>query len=256
MQAGAEIAYDLLGSTRKILDKFDIKICNTISDIKKCMKIRYDVYCLEKGWESADAFPDRLERDGFDETAVHVLLKDRARGQAVGAARIIYPDPDISEGRLPAVALSRPLEAALAQYCGLDGVFEVSRLTISRDALASGSRGFDAALPNASPALALLKGVLQATAYDEFNTACMTVAPPMKRMLTALGCRLHDIGVRIEHRGVRVPLFRNLHAMLAEMHEVRPDVWRYLTDGGETWPLDRAALVHERIPALQAMAQV
>jgi N-acyl amino acid synthase of PEP-CTERM/exosortase system len=236
--------------TRKILGGYEIKICNTLADIKRCMKIRYDVYCVERGWESAEAFPDRLERDVFDEGAVHILLRERAGGQPVGAARIVYPDAAVSGGRLPVVTHSAQLERSLADYCGLDNVFEVSRLTMSRDAMTSGMRGCDAGLPNASPALALLKGVLQATADDGYPTACMIVALPLKRMLMALGCRLHDIGIRIEHRGVRVPLFRDLAALLAEMHDIRPDVWRYVTDGGETWPLDRAALAREKRPTI------
>jgi N-acyl amino acid synthase of PEP-CTERM/exosortase system len=214
------------------------------------MKIRYDVYCVEKGWEPAEAFPDRLESDDFDEVAVHLLLRNRTDGKPIGTARIVYPDPAVSDGRLPSVALSPPLEQSLFDYCGLDGMFEVSRLTISREAMAGNLRGSDPGLPNASPALALLRGVLRATAFDGYQTACMIVAPPMKRMLTALGCRFNDIGVRIEHKGIRVPLYRNLHAMLAEMHDIRPDVWRYVTDGGETWPLDRDAIAREPRPTV------
>lgn len=245
-----EISREIPLQTRQILERFEIKICNTLADIKRCMKIRYDVYCLELGWESAEAFPDRLERDVFDEAAVHILLKERAGGQPVGAARIVYPDAAVSDGRLPVVTHSAQLERSLADYCGLDSVFEVSRLTMSREAMTSGLRGGDAGLPNASPALALLKGVLQATAYDGYPTACMIVALPLKRMLTSLGCRFHDIGIRIEHRGVRVPLYRDMAALLAEMHDIRPDVWRYVTDGGDTWPLDRAALARERRPTI------
>jgi len=41
--------------------------------------LRYQVYCLETGYEDASAFPDGLERDGDDAHSVHGLVYYRAR---------------------------------------------------------------------------------------------------------------------------------------------------------------------------------
>src|SRR6266853_4586961 len=52
--------------------------------IKECLRLRYQVYCVEKGFE-----PGRngLETDPFDDKARHVLLIHRASGEPIGTVR-------------------------------------------------------------------------------------------------------------------------------------------------------------------------
>lgn len=232
-------------NSRYSLPDFEIVICRTISEIKKCLNVRYNVYCLRKEWESADSFPDRLETDDFDEAAVHILLKDRRSGKAVGTARVIYADPNADHGGLPSFGWSAEFRERAEQLFPIRSTVELSRLAIARE-----SDG-PAQLRSSMPLLGLIKGLCRATASDDVGTVCLTTTLALKRMLESFGIRLHDVGVRIEHRGVRAPLYRDIPALLGELHQLRPEIWRYLTDDGETWPLNRAALANERAsPAL------
>src|SRR5690348_1408950 len=52
-------------------------------------RLRYRIYCVEKGFENSAAFPDELERDEFDSHAAQGLLLDRLTGIAVGTARLV-----------------------------------------------------------------------------------------------------------------------------------------------------------------------
>jgi N-acyl amino acid synthase of PEP-CTERM/exosortase system len=91
-------------------------------------RLRYQVYCLERAFLAADAYPDGLEIDEFDRDAIHVGVVD-VRGELAGTARMI----PTGRARLP-----------LFGYCTLfpgesvlndpdNTVVEISRLSISRN---------------------------------------------------------------------------------------------------------------------------
>ncbi len=216
----------------EILPHLEPVICRTMEDIKTCFKLRYEEYCLHRNWENADEFPDRLEMDSYDDKAVHILLLDRERKKAVGTVRVIYHRPDdFSANGLPSFQLSERFRSHFAQNFRSQRIVELSRFTIVRDAhdkrpsQADFSKGI-------FPALALIKGVFKAIAFDGVDTIVMTIAPSLKRLLARTGFEFHDIGVRVEHRGVRAPIYRNLHEMIADLYESNADVWRYCSEDG------------------------
>lgn len=222
---------------------YEVVVCRTLADIKQCMKIRYAIYCLRKGWEAAEDFPDQLESDEFDESAVHILLRDRHGGRAIGTARLIFAAPEEIDGNLPSLGWSAEFRDRARTMLPIARTVELSRLAIARGEQLGG------AMRSGLPLLGLIKGLCRATAFDEVDTVCLTTTLALKRMLEGFGFHLHDLGVRIQHRGTRTPLYRDIPALLYSLYTVRPDVWRYITDNGETWPLDHAALEREILPS-------
>jgi N-acyl-L-homoserine lactone synthetase len=73
------------------------KIAESVLDLEKCYRLRYQVYCEEKRWLSPNDFPDGMETDEFDNKAVHVMALD-ADFNCVGIMRIIK---DCDHDRLP-----------------------------------------------------------------------------------------------------------------------------------------------------------
>ncbi len=233
-------------SVSDIYPTLDPIICRTMEEIRACMKIRYDEYCVRRHWESEDAFPDGLEHDDYDDRAVHILLKDKIRGQPVGTVRVIYAQKDAGEDSgLPTFHFAPEFMDKVRTRIPLKRTIEFSRFTISRahlqpdEHVAAEARGI-------FPALALVKGALRATAFEDVDTLCVTMTLSLKRMLARVGLKFHDLGIRIQHRGTRAPLYRDLGAFLAELHAINPTVWHYLTDNGHTWPLDPSAVERER----------
>jgi N-acyl-L-homoserine lactone synthetase len=55
-------------------------------------RLRYRVYCLERGFLDAADYPDGREIDEFDEHSVHLGVFD-AEGTMIGTARLIKPNP-------------------------------------------------------------------------------------------------------------------------------------------------------------------
>ena len=84
-------------------------------------QLRYQVFCLETGYEDPAQFPDGEEKDEWDDHAVHFLVKERASGQWVAAMRLVLPSAEILpiEKRVAIEPTSRRDQ----KYCA-----EVSRL--------------------------------------------------------------------------------------------------------------------------------
>jgi len=209
------------------------------------MRLRYDVYCLRKGWEAAHAFPDRLESDEFDEHAVHILLIERQTGLAVGSARIVFADPSAAHARLPSFAIGPDFREAAGRSLPLATTVEISRLTVLRAGDASADSGTPDSTGRVSLALGLLKGVGQAMAAAQATHACFLGSRSLKRLMEGFGFRFYDFGLTLQHRGTRSFLWRDWAALMTNIHDGRPDVWRYLTDDGAIWPVDRAAVQRE-----------
>ena len=59
---------------------FRLLPANTPELLREVYRMRYEVYCLEMGFERPEQFPDGLERDDYDRRARHCLLQHRATG--------------------------------------------------------------------------------------------------------------------------------------------------------------------------------
>ena len=84
-------------------------------------QLRYQVFCLETGYEDPAQFPDGEEKDEWDDDAVHFLVQERGSGQWVAAMRLVLP----SAQHLP-IEKRVPIETSLRRdrrHCA-----EVSRL--------------------------------------------------------------------------------------------------------------------------------
>jgi N-acyl-L-homoserine lactone synthetase len=68
-------------------DRYEFIRCITPEQIEAAMRVRHEVYCIEKGWIDPATCPGDIERDEFDVDAVHFLAsKD---GEPVGTTRVL-----------------------------------------------------------------------------------------------------------------------------------------------------------------------
>jgi len=63
-------------------------VCETPAQLRQAQELRYEVYCLEKGWIDPAPFTEGIETDEFDELAVHFLVLDDD-GAPVGTSRLL-----------------------------------------------------------------------------------------------------------------------------------------------------------------------
>jgi N-acyl-L-homoserine lactone synthetase len=60
--------------------------------LEQSYRLRYQVYCVERGFLDPAAYPDGREIDEFDDHSVHLAVMD-AEGAMIGTARLIKPNP-------------------------------------------------------------------------------------------------------------------------------------------------------------------
>ncbi|MFZ2168884.1 MAG: PEP-CTERM/exosortase system-associated acyltransferase, partial [Methylococcaceae bacterium] len=88
---------------KHIIDDFHqfFEMVPVISDElkKEVYKLRYQVYCIETGFESSEQHPDNLEFDEYDQQSVHYLIRHRKSGDYAATTRLILPDTN-NPGRL------------------------------------------------------------------------------------------------------------------------------------------------------------
>jgi len=208
-------------------------------------RLRYQVYCLEKGYEDAARFPDGLERDRYDGHAVQMLVRHRQTHLAVGAVRLILPDRS-------APSWSFPFE----DLCGytmlgrrLDGVgspphnvAEVSRFAVSRNLLASvwepamdrweGATGAkpDERCSSQLVALGLIALLFGVSAEYGVHVWYAMMETALARHLARLGIEFRQIGPAVEHRGRRQPMMARVDDLLARIEDSNPAFHRLIVE--------------------------
>jgi N-acyl amino acid synthase of PEP-CTERM/exosortase system len=83
------------------LKNFKIFIAETPQLKKEVFHIRYQVYCEEFGYEPLSKFPDRLERDIYDQRSIHCLLHHEPSGKYVACIRLVLSDTQYPEAKFP-----------------------------------------------------------------------------------------------------------------------------------------------------------
>ncbi|HWP60804.1 MAG TPA: PEP-CTERM/exosortase system-associated acyltransferase [Candidatus Acidoferrales bacterium] len=196
-------------------------------------RIRYQVYCLETGWEDAKAFPDGLERDSYDDHSVHFIVRARATGDWIAAMRLVVaPLDQLPLTRLVSLDKNVLKNLMSTEPGGKPGLSaEISRLcVVSQYRRRAYERNTPYQVPwnpdeDSSPLLPtspnerrkapwLKLGLIRAARdYSEENGIqywFFLIADPLARILDSLGMGLQLIGPPVEHRGIRRPYLRDL----------------------------------------------
>ena len=107
---------------------------NTLLLQEESYRLRYQVYVEEFGFEPAENFPDGLERDRYDEHAIHSLLRFRQGKCVAGSSRIILSSPDKSPNyHLPFESLAAShldVQKVDSLLTNRECIGEISRLTM------------------------------------------------------------------------------------------------------------------------------
>lgn len=208
------------------------------------LRLRYQVYCIERGFEDAAAFPDGMESDEYDRDSVHGLLLHRVTGDVAGTVRLVLPRPD-GGCRLPIHSVCRGPAAELLNQLPSRRIAEISRFAVSRVARpgASDSSG-EAVDLGLGPqrrilpyiTLGLIAHAVQATRAFGIEYICAVMEPGLLRLLSRFGIHFAPLGPLVEYHGIRQPCVAEIRELIARVEEERPDVWEVITDRGACLP--------------------
>ena len=239
---------------QKTVDMFrnylSVVCANSEEMLDRAFRLRFQVYCLERGFENAAEYPDGRERDCEDSRSLHSLLLDRATGLAVGTVRLILPHvgKDLPVFRLIGAERHRI-------GLPLDTTAEVSRFAVAKAFRRQLEEGWNRGPGRApisgggrGPALQLLTfGLIQAvvmmSAFGEITHIVAMMEPALLRLLRRLGIAFHPLGDPIEHHGLRQPGWAVLSHLIASIKNCHPELGEIITDTGWRMP-EEPALAH------------
>jgi len=230
---------------------FDVVACDRPELIRQSQRLRYQVYCVETGFEDPADNPGGLEIDDADAHSLHSLLIHKPSGMVAGTVRLILPNSNLPERGLPAIGVSPRLNAMGEPMLPPSRTAEISRFSISKafrqratdglyseflssndDPAAMGRR----ALPSIT--LGLMRAIVAMTRVSEMSHVVAVIEPALERLLLRLGIRFERTGETVTYHGRRYPVFRDMSDLLAEIHDRRFDVWQAITNDGRLWPLE------------------
>lgn len=244
--------------------KFEIVDANTPELLDAVFRLRYQVYCLETGFEDKDQFPDGREIDNFDALASHALIRRRDDGSAVATVRLVRAD--MTQAQMPF-----PMEQEYPGLLASRGygpnrlprpfTAEISRFAISREfKRRAGEPGTLAGVSDANvngnvvaqraddrrvePFIiaGLLKAIFRLSVENGYTHLVAAMEPALLRLISRFGIRFVSIGARIEFHGKRQPCTACLNDMYASVYRTRLDVWNFVTEYGRLWQLPRQVM--------------
>ncbi len=227
---------------------FEILSANTDDLIEEVLRLRYQVYCVEKTILKGSHHTDCKERDLYDPRSVHHLIRHKLTGLYVATVRLILPDLNDPESRFPMEEYCSQCfykDLSLLQNISRDSLAEVSRFLISKSrerqimeasnldkrGLISGYRRKDGLLCYLL-LFGLFSAVVRMTALNRISFWYVGVEPSFHRLLTRFGIDFTPIGPLFEYHGQRLPCLGSTTSILAGIQKYRPEIWKFLTEGG------------------------
>jgi N-acyl amino acid synthase of PEP-CTERM/exosortase system len=242
-------------------DHFEVVSADTIGLMETAFRIRYQVYCQEREFEDAGAFPDQMEMDEYDMHSTHSLVKCQRSGEFAGLVRLVLPNP---------VDINTPLP--VEKFCGSairksgidlsaiprDRIAEISRFSISKDIRRQCARKAAVQLVRDNTGcndksaeqdsqllphltLGLFAGVVRMSAQHRITHWLAVMEPTFLRLLSRYGIYFTKAGPVVDYHGRRQPAVANIDTVLSGIYAKRKDVWEIITDFGNVWPLSKEA---------------
>lgn len=215
-------------------ESFRVCFADTPFGVGLHQRIRYQVFCLDKGFENPEAFSATRETDAWDAQAAHFIVQDLNSRQWVAATRLVVPRP---ERALPVETVA-DLDASVRQKLG-QHVGEISRFcVISTRSTAAGNGAQAVHDEQRRPSLNSLEdwgigavrqkqqfevtlGMVRAVviyALKRGMTHCFVlITDAFARMLRKLGVLLVQVGPAVDYRGMRTPYLIELRKSVLNM---------------------------------------
>jgi N-acyl amino acid synthase of PEP-CTERM/exosortase system len=207
--------------------------------LEQSYHLRYQVYCLERGFLPAAKYPDGREVDDFDAHSIHLGVLN-TEGKLVGTVRLVEP----SDAGLPMFHHCTLFEDSPSLHETSVRVVETSRLAISRQYNRGRSDGFYDLeglsglmdIPERRKGdifLHLYKGGYQASKRRGFTHWLAATEKSLQRLMIRYGFPWKAIGAEVDYYGRVSPYLMDLREFDDVILSRRIAVLRTFLDGLE-----------------------
>lgn len=201
---------------RTLSDQFFVDVADTPEAIEEAHRLRYQVYCLERGYESSDT---GLEVDEFDAQSRHIVLRHQLTGRAVGMVRLVLFRPGAGNYALP---IQQFCSSDMLDHVPLDTTGEISRFVVPKDLRGLGGVAV-------TPIhVGLMRGVLQVSRELGLTHWCALMERSLLRLLRAAAIQFHPIGLPVAHHGLRQPAFGMIGQIISRVRNEKPAIWSFV----------------------------
>jgi N-acyl amino acid synthase of PEP-CTERM/exosortase system len=224
---------------------FEIVCANTPELLRIAHSIRYQVYCVERAFES-DEHRNGLEIDPFDERAIHSLIIHRASGEAAGTVRLIRPDQRMLKRSFSFQQLVEPAVLEGLSCFPVRSMAEISRFSISKTfrGRARNTLGDESVPPSRNPCddierrrsplmrLGLMQAVVAMSRTLGISHWCAVMEPTLLRILSATAMGFESVGPLVNYHGLRQPCYGDIGTILKRLRARSAEAWDLITVGG------------------------
>lgn len=202
--------------------ELSVELARHPSDILEAKRLRYRVYCEERGFEPGT---NGLEQDEYDSHACHVLVRSRATRQVYGTVRLV-----LAEDRSgPGFPMERVCDNCVLEPLQRFGTAEISRFALTRDRI--GLSPAAAALLR----LYLIQGIVAFSGELGLTHWCAIMERTLLRLLRSSSIHFLPVGPAIEYHGIRQPAIFAIADGLERMRCENKEIWSFLTQDGTLW---------------------
>jgi len=215
-------------------DCFDMLVADTPELLDQVYRLRFQVYCREKGFEQPADRDQGREQDEWDPQSIHLLLRHRRGGIPLATARLVLVASDDPRRPFPVerhVDLDTDPLTTSPWYLPRGSLAEVSRFAISRVVRRQlGENGMvpegvGDSLLGAWVTLRLVKGLVDLSGLHGVNHWYSFMEGGFFRLLQRLGLCFRPTGGAFEFHGRRFLSLDSVDQLLADMQVSQPDLF-------------------------------
>jgi N-acyl amino acid synthase of PEP-CTERM/exosortase system len=177
--------------------------------LEQSYQLRYQVYCLERGFLPAEDYPDHREVDQFDPHSVHIGVMNM-QNELLGTARLVQP----SGAGLPLFDHCTLFDDAPPLDDPPFRVIETSRLAVSREdnrgqGVPAGS-DVSEGRKSGEIVLEIYKGVYQESKRRGFTHWLAATEKSLQRLMVRYGFPWKAVGPETDYYGAVSPYLMNV----------------------------------------------
>jgi len=230
-------------------------------DLKKeVYKLRYQVYCIETGFEDPELYPDNMEFDEFDSHSIHYLIYHRSLEVNMGTTRLILPDVNNPDKLFPIEIHSQIDNFDALKHISRNHLAELSRLCVSKEfrrrknenntitGINTGNNtGINIDQENVITqeerrvfphiTLALFACLVKMSHENDIHHWYAIMEPALMRVFSTMGINFTAIGPLTNYHGDRLPCIINVNDLLEGVAKKDLGKWNLLTNKGKFWNL-------------------
>jgi len=233
---------------------FEMVPVTTASLKEKVYRLRYQVYCLETGFEQPERCSDHMEKDEFDDFSAHFLIKHKRSGEYAATTRLILPDSEDPRRPFPIEQHCIIERMDLVQPIPRRQLAEVSRFCVSksfkkRHGESGTTTGVSAENSNTyldderrvfpHITLALIACLVRMNHRHGLTHWYAVMETALIRFLSHVGIYFTPIGPIVDYHGKRQPCIIEVDYLLEGVKNKNPEVWELLTNRGAFWTSDQ-----------------